>query len=223
MKNKISALIIMIFSQFAGYGQQGTSPGYILNSNMDTIYGIGKIGHNHEFIWFKQNNMQRLHKYYPDQIYCVWFNSGKYYVPKEISCKKVYYKLFQKKSVTETTRKFFFEYLIDGEVDIFKVDYEGHRKYYIEKSKMPLQELPFYEYLMKVDHKYYQIKNTVFREFITTYMEDSPKTCNKIDNIPELTPVVLIKLAEEYHYDVCDTYDCINYTKKIFGHKPKIK
>jgi hypothetical protein len=212
-------LIIFVFTRFTCFSQIQLSPGYIVNNQGDTVPGKGMIGKNHRFIWFQQDGMQDLHKFYPGEVRCIRFLSGKYYVPKEITFNEVDYKLFKENIINGKTETFFFEYLLDGVVDIFMFNFNGYHKYYIEKSGMPLQELPFYEYTMKVDGKYYKVDNPVFREFMKVYMQDSPETCEEIDHVNKLDPPTLIKLSEEYHYKVCKNYDCINYTKKLFGHK----
>jgi hypothetical protein len=220
----IHILFVLVFSQVACFSQTQLSPGYIVNTENDTVFGKGMIGKNHKFFWFQQDGMQDLHKFYPDEVRCIRFLTGKYYVPKKITYSQVDYKLFKKDIVNEKTEAFFFEYLLDGVVDLYMFNFNGFRKYYIEKSDMPIQELPFYEYILKVDDKYYKINNPVFKEFLKAYMQDSPETCDKIDQFQNLGPKSLIKLSEEYHYKVCKSYDCINYTKKLFGHKSnKIK
>lgn len=217
---KAQIILLLLFAQIPGYSQIQFASGYIVNNTMDTVPGKGAIGKNSKFIWFQQDGMQEPHKFFPKEVKCIRFSSGKYYVPKELTYNQVDYKLFRKSITNEKTEKFFFEYLLDGEVDIFMFNFNGYDKYYIEKSTMPLQELQFYEYIMKVDGKYYQVTNPVFKEFLKTYMQDSPETCYEIDHMEKMSPRSLIKLSEDYHYKVCKNYDCINYTKKLFGRKP---
>jgi hypothetical protein len=216
---KVQVIFVLVFSQISCFSQSQLSAGYIVNSKNDPVYGKGIIGRNHKFFWFQQDGMQETHRFFPDEVRCIRFFSGKYYVPKEITYSEVDYKLFKKDIINEKTETFFFEYLLDGIVDLYMFNFNGYQKYYIEKSAMSLQELPFYEYIMKVDGKYYQVRNPVFKEFLKVYMEDSPEICDKIDRINYLGPKSLIKISEEYHHKVCSSYDCVNYTKKLTRHK----
>jgi hypothetical protein len=120
---KVQILFVLVFTQISCFSQIELSSGYIVNNAGDTVLGKGMVGRNHEFIWFQQEGMQGLHKFFPDEVRCIRFNSGKYYVPKEITFTQVDYKLFKKDIVNEKTEKFFFEYLLDGVVDIYMFNF----------------------------------------------------------------------------------------------------
>ena len=214
----IAGLLIFQSSLFA---QRTLYRGYIVNNKMDTIYGKGQMGKNNFYCLFQHSNMQGPVKYYPNEVACIRFESGKYFVPKKITNTYKKYRIFREDSIYTKEDDVFLEYLIDGEVDLFTCTFNGTQKFYMEKYGIPIEEIKFSEILFQDQGKTFKYMDPKFKGFLKVYMSDSPEIYKKIDGLKTISRVSLIDLTEEYHYSVCNSYDCINYTKKILGHKRK--
>jgi hypothetical protein len=124
-------------------------------------------------------------------------------------------------SIVTKTEEYFLEYLLDGKVDLFVLQDFAERLYFIEKPGMPISELQFNETIVEQNGRMFFYTNSRYKGFLKIYMNDSPQICERIDKIRRVTQRSLVDLLEDYHYSVCNDYECINYTKKFHGQRWK--
>ena len=198
VKNIIIILFFLIVNNVNA--QSDFRPGFIINNSGDTIYG--KIDYRGDLFLSNRCKFKGadniLHNYSPTDIKAYRFIEGKYYVSREVENKKV-----------------FLEYLINGEVNIYYLRDKSGDHYYIDKKDEPLTEIPYEEGIKSVDGKdvFYQSKKHV--GILNYYMQDAPGFQSEIQSINELDHQNLIKLAEDYHNEVCKDEECIIYDKRL--------
>ena len=137
----------------------------------------------------------------PVQTYCLFqpknMQVTSQYAPNEIKC----IRFIHGKSLQEFDRKRFF----------------------IEKSGMPINELEFSEVIKVENGIKYTYVNPRLKGYLLYYMSDSPSICEQIAKLNFICQSSLLNLSEEYHYSVCPNEECINYTKKLFWVKSNKK
>jgi hypothetical protein len=187
-----------------GTAQEEFLKAYIIDKSMDTVFGeIDNKGYNDASLFcdFRLNKNENTKRYYPNDLYGYRFNDGKYYVAKQIS-------------INSKDTVFFFEYLINGELDVFfrQDGFENH--YYVSLSDNDLRELKYIkEYVYKGDKKY--VKENKQYEILLQYLaKDYPVLLSKVKRIAEPDHDNLIDFAKEYHELTCKDGNCIIYEKK---------
>jgi hypothetical protein len=184
------------------YSQKDYVASYIIKNNLDTVFGFGIISLDQKYCLFKKNNDSVVVKYNPGDIDALRIINGKYYKSMQIPFD------------TDSLRWCFLEYLVDGEIDLFALDYD--RKFFMKKENEPLIELNDRKsYNKKIDGVEYNIHDTKYLRYMKYYMQDAPQLLPKIEKLDRLYQSNLVNIAVDYHNAVCKNYECINYTKKI--------
>lgn len=196
---------------------------YIINNYNDTIWGKGYVYPLQKYCLFQPVNVQTSSQYSPDEITCLRFKNGKNYVSREIIIKKVKDNIFEKDTIIFKHEKYFLEYLLDGKVDLFVLHEFDKKRYFIEKSDMPISELKFSESIIIENGIKYTYVDPRLKGFLLYYMSDSPSIQEQVTKLKLINQKSLINLSEEYHYRVCPDEECINYTKKLFWAKSRKK
>jgi hypothetical protein len=200
MKLKNLIILGLLLSTGMLNAQTDFRPGYIIKETGDTIFG--DIDYRGDLLMgsicrFRVNESE-ITNYYPNDISAFRFIDSKYYVSREINNKKV-----------------FMEYLIKGEVNIYYLRDETGDHYYIDKEDVRLTEIPYEKSIRIVDDKEMLYESTLHMGFLKYYMKEAPELESKIQSIRKPDHRNLIKLAEDYHYAVCDSEECLIYEKKL--------
>ena len=191
----------LIFITSISFSQRVYKPAfYIIGS--DTTYGTGIMGSAQMSFTFKVNNSKEVEKFGPSQADAFKYIDGRYFVSEEIIDLNGRYK------------KYFLEYLVDGEVDLFILN----SRYFIKKDGEEFLELKHTKKReVQRDGKTYMAPDFQYVIDMKKYMSETPQLFPKIDKLVNLDQSALVKISTDYHDLTCAGSECINYTKT----KPK--
>ena len=106
----------------------------------------------------------------------------------------------------------FLEYLLKGSLNLyFLIDKENTIYYFIEKEGV-LYELSNKEQLKHIEGETYHVKSNQYIRVLNYLIQESPTASSKVDRT-RYNHKSLIQIAKDYHYDVCDSNECIIYTR----------
>jgi hypothetical protein len=200
---KIETLLFLFLSFASGLlvAQSNFKPGYIITTTSDTVYGT--IDYRGDLIMgqvckFRPGGKGKYDRYTPFDIIAFRFIEGKYYVSKE-------YK----------GNHYFLEFLINGIVKIYFLRTIDTDYYLMEKDGHNLTEIPYEESYRNNGNTRYRYRSNTHYGILNYYMNDAPDFYSRIMDINKPTHQNLIRLAEDYHYKVCDEETCVIYEKKI--------
>jgi hypothetical protein len=200
-------IVTLLFTVFLGrlsvFAEDVFFEGYIIDANNDTVKGwvadldarqVAKVCH------FKPKENSSVFFYYPNQIKA-YHVKNKWYVAKNVV-------------VGNTRHRLFFEYLVDGILDLYGLDFEGEQYYLIvnENGEYKLMNtnrgaVTSREDMNEKDKRFFTNKGSL-KYFMKDYSDIYPK----IDN-SKLGKKSLVALVKEYHDGVCSEYGYIDYTK----------
>ncbi len=199
MYKKLSVILFML-SVSTLHAQTDFRPGYVITNSYDTIYGqIDYRGDKlmGEICKFKSTG-DNITEYSPRDIVAYRFTDSKYFVSKEVAGKIM-----------------FLEFLIKGQVNIYYLRDSSGDHYYIDKGDAPIAEIPYEEKIITVNNKTLLYKSKKHIGLLGYYMQDAPEIQTQIAKIKKPDHNDLIKVAENYHHDVCkDGEECIIFEKK---------
>ncbi len=193
-------IILFVLSASTLYAQTDFRPGYVITNSYDTIYG--QIDYRGDKLMgqickFKPTG-NNITEYSPKDIVAYRFIDSKYFISKEVAGKVM-----------------FLEFLIKGQVNIYYLRDKGGNHYYIDKGDMSIAEIPYDEKIITIDDKTLLSKSKKHIGILSYYMQDAPEIQTQIAKIKEPDHNNLIKVAENYHHEVCkDGEDCIIFEKK---------
>ena len=178
--------------------------GYIVKNNDETIYGLidykGNKANSKKCVFKKDADSERQ-EFSPDEIKAYRFLDSKYYISKSIK-------------LEDQETLLFVEYLINGTVDIFYYRDNLGEHYLLDLGDNELYEL-------KNEEKEVYVNNTRLIEESKEYIgilkysfNQSPTISKKVDNV-SLNHKSLIKIAHDYHKEMCADEVCIIYEKKL--------
>lgn len=186
------------------YAQTDFKPGYVITNSGDTVFGeIDYRGDKLMGQLCKFRTNKHIVNYSPSDLVAYRFIDGKYFVSREVADRQV-----------------FLEFLIKGQVNIYYLRDEVGDHYYIDKEGERLSELPYEEGIREVDGKKVFYRSKAHSRLLLYYMQDAPSVSPQIVGMKNPWHDGLIKLAENYHNEVCVTGEpCIVYEKKppLFG------
>lgn len=196
MKKHFLPLILSMFPFIGLFSQKDFRSGYIVSFTNDTTYGEIDYRGN---IWLGKQCCFRLDKdsevtvYGPRDIAAYRFVDGRYFVSEQVAEGLV-----------------FLEVLVKGELNLYywKDRYREH--YYVEKTGLPLTEIPYSDETITIDGREYARNNAHFGA-LNYYTQDAPALRQQVMKMKKLTPQNMIQLAESYHNMVCDDYSCVVY------------
>ena len=204
-KLMIMTLSIIVLANFRLVcAQNEFKDGYIITHSNDTIRGyIDNRGSssNSKTCIFKKDLNGIATPYKAGEIKAYRYQSSKYYIAKCI----------ENGTNIDTV---FMEYLIKGAVDIyFYRDRILGDHYYAQKGDSKLLELKNDEYEVEINNTK-QIKRSKEYSGILKYMfRETPSLYSRIDELT-LDHESLIKIASDYHREVCKEGKCIVYEKE---------
>lgn len=214
MKQLTALGIIMIAGIQVLMAQSDFRDGYIVKNNNDTIYGlIDYKGNNANAMKcvFKTDINSDEQIFSPDQLKAYRFTGSKYYVSRAVNS-------------DNQTKQLFLEYLIKGIVSIYYYRIEGEGDHYlVEDANNALSELRYRQEEIFLDHTGWDrdapygryIKET--KDYIGQLkyiFSESPSICKRAESVG-LNHNSLIKLARDYHNEVCAGEECIIYEKNL--------
>lgn len=201
MRQTILFITFLMLIIFEIDGQSDFRVGYIIGHQNDTSFGYidyRTSKKNSLACIFKKHIDSVQIKYNPDDIKAYRFNSGKYYVSKIPPFDSTLH---------------FLEYLIDGIVDIYFYEDNNGEHYFIQKEGEELQELKNATKETIVNGSTYMYESKEYIGILKTNFEDSPELMKKAEKVG-LYHNDLIKIAEDYHYEICNDDECIIFAKK---------
>ena len=196
-------LLTFVFSDLVA--QSDFKDGYIFISELDTIYGqIDNKSYQQNSLYcdFRKNENDSVQRYYPKDLFAYRFIDGKYYISKNI-----------KEESKDTS--YFFEYLINGELDVYFLQKDLENSYFISNDGITLNKLKYSRKIIYKDDKRMLQESNQFIGLLNYYTGEYPKLKKDIGKISIPNHKNLIKLSEKYHDLSCDGEQCIIYEKEI--------
>ncbi|MFZ4549427.1 MAG: hypothetical protein ACOYN4_18415 [Bacteroidales bacterium] len=192
-------IVVLLFG--SAFSQTTDKPAYIVKQQ-DTIYGVGHVGKNQQYIQFKRADATNFRKILPEQIDAFRIIGGRYFISYQV----VEYK--------GKLNWYFLELLVDGEIDLYSIS--KYARFFIQKNDGKLVELKDnVENITSIAGSKYLKKDKRYLGVIKLYMEDAPALLPEIDKMDRLQQADLVKLAVDYHKAVCTDHECVNYTKDV--------
>lgn len=199
MRNTL-ALIISILISGNLSAQSDFRPGYIITNSSDTINGLISYKANAQKCVFKTGVNGEEMDYAPNDLLAYRITDNKFYIKKVVD-------------VEGTKTPVFFEYLVNGIIDIYYYRNVDGEHYYVEDEEGTLILLNNDEQeVFKSDTKY-TIKSNEYKHQLKMVFYKSPNTIDKVDGL-SLNHKSLINLASDYHQEVFSDEECIVYEKK---------
>lgn len=191
-----------------GFTQSEYRSGYIITNSNDTVYGLidyrGSIL-NSEVCSFKENDNSEPIKYSPTSIKAYRFIDSKFFISKRVT-------------TGEIQKDFFLEYLVNGIVDIYCYrDMDGDH-YLVEDEEGNLMDLKNDKKIVEIGDTKYLKESRQYVGVLRYAFKKSPTLNKKVENV-DLSNKSLIKIAKEYHQEICSDQECIVYEKNV----PKLK
>ena len=191
------------------YAQENYQPGYVILENGDTISGMIKYQERNRRsvrCQLKKTDTKEVIEYTPYQIKAYYINNEGYFIAKELEGKKR-----------------FFEFLIDGKINIYFLRDDFGKRYFIENEELGFTELSYKEDFVQKDGKTYRSESKRHQGILTYYMKDAPELTDKILSMSKPEHKSLIGLVLEYHdiagkNETCILYGNIKKQYKIFFH-----
>ena len=194
-------LTIVLFNTVA---QTDFRPGYIITNSMDTIHGLvdyrGEI-RNMKICTFKEASEVPSKEFLPGDIYGYRYNSGKYFLSKNIKTK-------------ELNDIVFVEFLLKGISNLYYYTSSNYSAYFIESKDSGLLELKNGDIKIKKDGHVYLGTDKRYIGLLNIAFADCPEILKEISST-NLTHKALIKLTRSYHDYKCTGEACIVYEKKL--------
>jgi hypothetical protein len=177
--------------------------GYVVNNNDDTLYGYieykGDMANARKCVFARDKNAEKQ-VFTPEQIKGYRFNDSKYFVTRTIK-------------TGDTEELLFLEYLINGVVDMYYYRDDLGDHYFIDNGDGQIRAL-------KNDVKEVYRNNTRYFKESKEYtgqlryaFRESPIISSRVEDL-KLNHKSLIRIARDYHNQVCPDEACIIYEKK---------
>ncbi len=216
MRKYLSLLVLLEFIFPVGKSQANFKEGYIILNSNDTISGLiqnnGKRENSLKCVFMLSPKGDKT-IYSPDDIKGYRFTNGKYYVSKTAG--------------PNSTKKIFLEFLFEGISDLYYYTDIAGDHYLIDKNDQNLQELKntikqvtAVREQAGVDRAYseanpvkYERESKEYIGILKNMFIDGPATMSKVESI-SLSQNSLVRIAEDYHREVCPGDACTNYSKR---------
>ena len=194
--------LLVFLSGTSSFSQNLHLPGYIITNQGDTVDGFITVKGDRRLAKIcnfstTQNGLYR--DFSPDELQGYRFQSGKFYVSRELQ-------------ISERATKYFLEYLINGKANIYYLR-TTEDLYFIERSKGRIVELNGKEKTIQTPDGTF-IKNSEYKGLLIAELSDWKDAPNEVQK-SSLTHASLIDLAQKYHKNTCTDSNCIIYERKI--------
>ena len=174
--------------------------GFVITIQGDTLNGFINVKDKkiYNACTFKRHADGQAIKYTPDQLIAFRINDGKYFQSRAIA-------------IGSGEKQVFLEYLVKGKANIYYYrDSDDH--YFIETETVDLLELTSKQVMVEGNYGSYELPKR-HKAKLKAVLADSDEIQSQIETI-SLSHRSLTNLAVSYHYDVCDTEDCIVFERK---------
>lgn len=201
----------------AAHSQMNYKKGYIITNNDDTIYGkINDWGgrHNSKVCLFKENNKQKVVKYYPTDIKAYRMDGDKYYASKSFVLKDQSFHVF-------------LEVLIKGNVSLYYGLQGKGNAYFIEKDNTFIclsneEIIVLYDPYGNVAFEYgtrYLVQSKAYKDSLLTVFKESKDIQSRVGFL-KYDKKSLMNITKDYLSEVCKEPDCFNFEKDLKMYKP---
>jgi hypothetical protein len=194
-------LALFSFNNFA-FSQKDFRQGYIINNNLDTVYGwLNNRSNSINSLKceFKKTEKAEVEVFYPLDIHAYVLANNRHYVSKTINFKGV------EKSV-------FLEYLVDGILDLYYYN-EGLEEYFYVEKEGDLIQLDNNEIEVVDENEVKHLRySNQYKGVLKKLFGDVTELDWQIIN-SKFEFGSLINLTKEYHRMVCTDEVCIDYSK----------
>ncbi|MBA3706249.1 MAG: hypothetical protein H0W84_10240, partial [Bacteroidetes bacterium] len=122
----LTALLCVFFTSLSA--KNNFKPGYIINVNNDTIYGLIDYGaalHNAAHCRFRKDSSSVVINYLPAELKGYGFTFNRHFVTKKV-----------KLDAASDSASFFLEHLVKGPVDLYFLDDRGLTHFFIEQKNV---------------------------------------------------------------------------------------
>ncbi|WP_025007342.1 hypothetical protein, partial [Marinilabilia salmonicolor] len=192
--------------------QSDFRPGFIITNSLDTLHGFvdyrGEI-RNMKVCNFKEHKAAPAREFNPGDIYGYRYNSGKFYITKQIKTE----------AFSDTV---FVEFLLKGISNLFFYRSLNYTAYFIESEKGELLELKAEDIEIEKDGAIYYRESKKYIGLLNYAFSDIPEIRQNIADA-ELNHKSMIQITRKYHDYKCSDDACIVYEKKIPVLKVELK
>lgn len=199
----VGFIAILCFNSTSVFGQYDYRKGYIVTNSGDTINGYIEYGNarsNTYACYFKTDSLAEPKKYGPEELKNVHIGDLRHYVSKNVQ-------------INETTQKMFLQYLVEGSLNLYFLITEQDERYYFIEKEGVMAELSNEEVFVKKDGKTYRGKSKRYIGVLSYMVQESPTALSKVERT-SFDHNSFIQITKDYHQDVCDSVECIIYSRE---------
>lgn len=206
MKNRITLIwfgFILAINTLSVYSQFDYRKGHIVTNEGDTVKGYieyGNARNNAYYCYFKIDSTSKPYKYLPDELISITVGNYRHSVSKDIY-------------INGKKQRLFLEYLLKGAMDLyFFIDQNSADYYFVEKEGV-LYELTNDPTEKTIDGKTYIGTTNKYIRTLNYLTKESPATSKLVEKM-DFSPKSFIKIATDYHEYICDSVDCVVYSRE---------
>lgn len=202
MKQKL-ILCVIVFLLSGNYiiGQNNWHSGYILKTEVDTIYGFIDLRDsrsNSSQCYFRKEKTEPVQIFKPDELLGYRYTGGKYFLSKNIKDHNL-------------DKTVFLEFLIEGKLNVYHYRDDSDR-YFVEKDG-ELYELKNTEEKVEIDHVKYERDKKEYIGLLNHLMKEADiQSAIESSNLEAKS---LIHIARVYHDKVCTDEKCVIYEMNV--------
>ncbi|MEQ8360196.1 MAG: hypothetical protein RH860_11960 [Cytophagales bacterium] len=192
--------IFLVLTGFKSLAQSQFKEARLILNSGDSLKGL--IDYRGDYLMarecrFKSDEKSEISVYNPYEIIAFWFKDSKYFISKNYN-----------------SDRYFFEFLVDGQMDVLYLRESGEGNYFIGKDSLALIKLPYKKGLRFKNETAYAYESTIHNGILKLYTNDQPTLEKNINSIKSPNHKNLISFARNYHDLSCESEDCIVYEKK---------
>ncbi|NVO18345.1 MAG: hypothetical protein HXX13_01520 [Bacteroidetes bacterium] len=206
MKNYfVIPLVLLLAITNMVLAQNDFRPGFIITLNNDTLKGLlqykGSISSARKCGFKASEDAEQVH-YSPTEIKSYRFQDGKYYVSRNVS-------------IEGKVDTLFLEYLIDGIVDIYYYrDGQDKENYLVDPGDGNFIVLDDSARVFIRNGSRYECDAKRYIGILKYIFRASPDVSQEVERI-KLDHRSLIRVARQYHNEVCKDRECVVFEKKV--------
>jgi hypothetical protein len=196
----VAALIVLLATN--SYAQNDFRPGYVITNDSDTLRGLidykGNKSNSQE-CRFRTSTDSPTTTYSPSDIRGYRYDGSKYFISMALP--------------ENPDTRYFFEFLINGIVDVYFLRDQDGDHYYVEGDGR-LTELKGGEREIVKNGQRYIKQNKVYVGQLKVIFKESAVSQKKAESV-KLSHASLIDVAKKYHEEVCTSEGCVIYERRL--------
>lgn len=229
----IVVFLLLIFTlSFNANAQSDFKPGFIITTQMDTIYGVINTKTSTSLAChFKKTPDSNLEIYQPNEIHSYRIVNGRYYISMTVPVRnsnviiqdidfdqqnrngKIENVRFS--DSTTTQKKLFAEYLLNGIIKVYYVRDNHLDLYFIRTQTNRLVELKVDKIETMHNGMVYAVnERSSYKGLLMSILAEDPSLKKTIDKM-HLEHHSVIEIGKKYHDFVCKDGKCIIYQKDV--------